>query len=75
MPDVVEHEFNGFLIPPGNAAAMEEGIVRLAGSVEFRQKLGEAARETMKRYTWERAARKLEAFYRHVLSLEGHRRA
>ncbi len=70
MPDVVEHEFNGLLIPPANAAAIEEGILRLARSVELRQKLGVAARETMKRYTWERAARQLEALYLHVLALE-----
>jgi len=72
MPDVVEHEFNGLLIPPANAAEIEEAILRLARSEELRQKLGEAARETMKRYTWERAARQLEALYMHVLALEGH---
>ena len=71
MADVVEHEFNGLLIPPANATAIEEGILRLARSVELRKKLGEAARETMKRYTWERAARQLEALYYHVLALEG----
>jgi glycosyltransferase involved in cell wall biosynthesis len=71
MADVVEHEFNGLLIPPANAAAIEEGILQLARSVELRKKLGEAARATMKRYTWERAARQLEALYLHVLALEG----
>jgi|SRR5215472_1664480 len=71
MPDVVEHEFNGLLVPPANASAIEEGILRLARSVELSQKLGEAARETMRRYTWERAAKRLEALYQHVLALEG----
>jgi glycosyltransferase involved in cell wall biosynthesis len=70
MADVVEHDFNGWLVPPANAQAIEEGIVRLAHSVELRRRLGEAARETMKRYTWERSARQLEALYRHVLALE-----
>lgn len=70
MADVVENEFNGLLIPPANAIAMGEAILRLARSVELRKKLGEAASETMKRYTWERAARQLEALYRHVISLE-----
>ena len=32
MPDVVENEFNGLLIPPGNAAAIEVAIERLARS-------------------------------------------
>jgi glycosyltransferase involved in cell wall biosynthesis len=71
MPDVVENEFNGLLIPPGNVAAIEGAIERVAESREFRQKLGENARETMKRYTWERAGRQLESFYRHILKLDG----
>jgi glycosyltransferase involved in cell wall biosynthesis len=75
MPDVVENNYNGLLIPPANATAIEEGILRLAGSFELREKLGVAARETMKRYTWERAARQLEALYLHVLDLEGRSRA
>lgn len=70
MPDVVEHEFNGLLVPPADAAAIEESVLRLARSVDLRKKLGEAARETMKRYTWERAARQLEALCRQVLEVE-----
>lgn len=70
MPDVVENEVNGLLVPPANASAIEGSILRLAASAELRQKLGEAARETMKHYTWERAARQLEALYHHVLELE-----
>ncbi len=71
MPDVVEHEFNGLLIPPADATAIEASILRLARSVELRKKLGEAARETMKRYTWERAAKQLEELYLRVLDREG----
>jgi glycosyltransferase involved in cell wall biosynthesis len=71
MPDVVENDYNGLLVPPANAMAIEEGILRLAKSVELREKLGVAARETVKRHTWERAARRLEALYLHVLALEG----
>ena len=70
MPDIVEHEFNGLLIPPANSSAIEENVLRLARSVELRKKLGEAARETMRRYTWEHAARRLETLYRRVLALE-----
>jgi glycosyltransferase involved in cell wall biosynthesis len=70
MPDIVENECNGLLIPPANAHAIEESILRLAHSVDLRRKLGEAARQTMKRHTWERAARQLEALYRSVLAAE-----
>src|SRR6266436_3725391 len=73
MPDVVENEYNGLLIPWANATSIEEGILRLANSVGLRRKLGEAARETMKRHTWERAARQLEELYRRVLAGEAAR--
>jgi glycosyltransferase involved in cell wall biosynthesis len=71
MPDVVENDFNGLLIPPADAAALGEAILRLAHSAELRQKLGQAARESMQRYTWERAAGMLEALFRRVLTAEG----
>jgi len=70
MPDVVEDGVNGRLIAPGNAAAIEEAILYFANSAELREKLGAAARETMKRYTWERSARLLEGLYRRVLAAE-----
>jgi len=68
MPDVVENEHNGLLILPADSIAIIRSVERLANSVELRKKLGEAARETMKRYTWERAARQLEELYRRVLA-------
>jgi glycosyltransferase involved in cell wall biosynthesis len=71
MPDVVEHEYNGLLLPPADAAAIEAAVARLASSVELRQKLGAAARETMKRYTWERAGIQLEALLQRVRELDG----
>ena len=71
MPDVVEHEYNGLLVAPANAGAIEEAVTRMARSVELRQKLGGAARETMKRYTWERAGAQLEALFLRILGLEG----
>lgn len=69
MPDVVENEFNGLLIPPANASALADSILRLEGSVQLRQRLGCAARESMRRQTWERAGRQLEALFRQVLAI------
>jgi glycosyltransferase involved in cell wall biosynthesis len=70
MPDVVENEMNGLLIPTANATAIEMAVLRLANEKDLRERLGSAARETMKRYTWERSARQLEEFYFHVLGIE-----
>jgi len=68
MPDVVESEHNGLLIPPADAAALENAISRMVSSVELRRRFGEAARQTMERYTWEKSARKLEALFFRVLN-------
>lgn len=70
MPDIVEDEVNGRLIPPGDAAAIEEAILYFANSAELREKLGAAARETMKRHTWERSARLLEGLFQRILAAE-----
>ena len=71
MPDVVEDGFNGLLVPPADAAAIEEAVLRLAASPELRQSLGQAAQLTMARYTWERSALMLEELFRRVIANEG----
>jgi len=60
MPDVVEDDVTGLLLPPADAEAIGAAIVRLGQSVDLRRRLGEAAREKMRHYTWERSAAKFE---------------
>jgi len=74
MPDVVEDEFNGLLIQPADAVAIEQAILRLAKSEELRARLGEAARESMRRHTWERTGQQLESLFLRVLQNETQRR-
>lgn len=57
MPDVVEDDFNGLLIPPADSAALEEAILSLTRSESLRARLGRAASASMRRYTWSRAGR------------------
>jgi glycosyltransferase involved in cell wall biosynthesis len=71
MTDVVENGFNGLLIPPANAAAIEEAVLRLAESRDLRERLGQAAQQTMTRYTWQRSACMLEKLFRQVIASEG----
>jgi len=71
MPDIIEDNFNGLLIPPGDAVALEEAIVRLANSDELRERLGRAAQESARRHTWEHAARMFEGLCQRVLAAEG----
>lgn len=71
MPDVVESGFNGLLIPPADAPAMEQAVLLLASSSELRGNLGQAAQQTMTRYTWERSALMLEKLFYRVIAGEG----
>jgi glycosyltransferase involved in cell wall biosynthesis len=75
MPDVVENDYNGLLIAPADAAALEGALLRLLGSVELRKKLGEAARKSMEQYTWENSAQALEALFLGVANATSPKRA
>jgi glycosyltransferase involved in cell wall biosynthesis len=70
MPDMVQDGFNGLLVPPADAAALENAIARLAESEELRQRLGCTAQESMKRYEWSGAAEKLEDLFLRVVRAE-----
>ena len=61
MVDLVEHEYNGLLVPPANAVALEDAILRLSQDPELCAQLGQAAQQTMRRFTWARTARAVEA--------------
>jgi glycosyltransferase involved in cell wall biosynthesis len=71
MTDIVENQFNGVLIPPADAAALEDAILRLANCEELRRKLGTAAREAMQRFTWERTAKMVGALFQRTLIQAG----
>jgi glycosyltransferase involved in cell wall biosynthesis len=71
MPDIIENDFNGLLIPPADAEALEQAILRLANGEDLRRKIGTVARETMERFTWERTARMVESLCKRTLLAEG----
>jgi glycosyltransferase involved in cell wall biosynthesis len=63
MKDVVEDEYNGLLVKPGDTAEFVTAAQRMIHCAELRARLGRAAQETMKRYTWERVAAQLEVVF------------
>lgn len=65
MADVVEDGFNGMLTLPADAEALALAIIRLCDSPALRERIGQEAQRTMRRYTWSCVTRKLEM----VLSL------
>jgi glycosyltransferase involved in cell wall biosynthesis len=70
MPDMVQNGVNGLLVPPADAVALENAIVRLAVSQELRTRLGRAAQESMRRYEWSSAAVELEELFLRVVRAE-----
>lgn len=60
MKDVVEDEYNGLLVKPADTVAFLAAVERLIRCVELRARLGRQAHETMKRYTWEHVAARME---------------
>jgi glycosyltransferase involved in cell wall biosynthesis len=60
MMDMVEDRHNGLLVKPANSAEFASAVQRLMDSPQLRARLGCAARETMRRHTWNRVAEQLE---------------
>ncbi|MFI5096525.1 MAG: glycosyltransferase family 4 protein [Candidatus Acidiferrales bacterium] len=71
MADVVENGVNGLLVAPADARAIEGAVLLLAADPVLRQRLGQAAQLSMKRYTWERSAEMLESLFRQAIAREG----
>lgn len=60
MVELVEDEFNGFLVEPADAQGLASAIEKLCGSADLRRQLGQQAQLTARRYTWETVTQKLE---------------
>jgi glycosyltransferase involved in cell wall biosynthesis len=63
MADVVEDNVNGLAVPPANAEAVANAVMRLAQSAELRRQLGLAAQNDMRRYTWDRISERVERVF------------
>lgn len=49
IPEAIQDGVEGYLVPPGDPAALADAIERLAGDSALRERLGRAARERMAR--------------------------
>jgi glycosyltransferase involved in cell wall biosynthesis len=59
-PGLMKHGENCFVVPFGDLDAIEEHVALLYENDELRQRIVEAGRETIKRYTWDTSARRME---------------
>jgi len=67
--DVIVHGETGLLVPPGDAAALQEALETLLGAAAVRERLGAAARrDAVSRFGLERMVDRYEACYRSVVA-------
>jgi len=66
IPAVVDHDENGLLVPPGDAAALAGAITRVLTEPGTAARLSAAARVTAGRYTWPALARQVAMIYQDV---------
>ncbi len=65
VPEIVTHEVDGLLVPPGDIDALGAAIVRLMSEPGLRERLGHAARETIAmRFSLDSAVERLLGIYR-----------
>jgi len=69
-PDAIRDGETGFLVDPGSAAELRDGILRLLGDRALRRRLGEAGKRWAAGFTWERAAARIWELSRRVAAGE-----
>jgi glycosyltransferase involved in cell wall biosynthesis len=68
MPEAVEHGITGLLIPPGDPAALAEGLAALAADAEAARQMGaEGRKRILRRHSPRVMARQTEELYLEVL--------
>lgn len=68
-PELVSHEVNGLLVPPGDANALSAALRRLMGDATLRQRFGQAGRTQIERgeFSWRASATRTQAVYDRVM--------
>jgi glycosyltransferase involved in cell wall biosynthesis len=65
--EVLEDGVTGLLVPPGDAAALADALVRVLGDPDLREGLGRRALEASRRYDVGSSVAQMEALYDEVL--------
>jgi glycosyltransferase involved in cell wall biosynthesis len=68
IPETIADGHTGILVPPGDPRALAAAIARLGDDRELRTRMGHAARERAKRFSWEATATQLEGVYQALLA-------
>ena len=71
LPEVVEHEVTGLVVPKGDASALAEALSELLASPERRRAYGRAGHQRAhERFSWDRSAELFERLYRECLDTQ-----
>ncbi|HEU5050926.1 MAG TPA: glycosyltransferase family 4 protein [Gemmatimonadales bacterium] len=68
LQDSVRHGQTGYLVPHGDADALAERMLELAGDAALTARLGAAARAFAETLTWDRAARETERHLEDIIN-------
>lgn len=64
VPELVEDEVSGLLVPPGNARALSQAMVQLADDLSLREKMGkQSQKRALERFDINLVARQYEELY------------
>src|SRR4029077_7555091 len=64
LPEVVENNVTGLVVPKGDAAALANAIDRLLADDALRSQMGKAGRaRAIERFDWDLSVKKFEAVY------------
>jgi glycosyltransferase involved in cell wall biosynthesis len=69
MTDLIEDGHDGLFVIPGDTDSLTSAILKICRDAELRQRLGKAAQEKMKRYTWTQSAKRHEMVFRRALGI------
>jgi glycosyltransferase involved in cell wall biosynthesis len=69
MTDLVEDEHDGIFVIPGDTDSLASAILKLCRDAELRQRLGNAAQDKMRRFTWGHSALRHEMVFQRALGL------
>ena len=71
LPEIIENNKTGILVPPGNPQALAEAIIQLLKNNPLRIKMGEAGkRRTLEFFSLDKMVKKTEALYEEVLAID-----
>lgn len=63
IPFVVRHEETALLVPPGDAKAMAQAVLRVLGDESLAQRLAAAGLQLVRQFTWDRIGPRWAAVY------------